>query len=141
MSVIAGSTNFRTQTKSLAGSTKPRDNIIDGKVHLEELKVALANRTAILCSVKGFLVSINSTFMYENIDAFARLVIASRIVMPPTTTSLSGNTRAGGFRKSNVKHVSRRAEAKERGGQGVHEWSTVLALNWLPMHSTQLVDP
>jgi hypothetical protein len=137
-SVTAGSTILSFQTKSLAGSTRPRVKFMDGKVHEETLNVALAERMEEVSSLIDFLEILKSTFMYEKLDAFARW-ITSRMLMPSTTNALSGNTSVGGLARSNVKQVSRRKEANERGGQGVQKWSTLLALYELPLHGIQLV--
>lgn len=112
---------------------------MDGKVHDETLNVALAERIEEeVSSLIDFLEILKSTFMYEKFDAFARR-ITSRMLMPSTTNALSGNTSVGGLARSNVKQVSRRKEANERGGQGVQKWSTLFALYELPLHGIQLV--
>ncbi len=126
-SVMAGSDTFNAHMKSVAGLTRPRGSFMVGKFQEDKLSVALAERTTEFGSVYGFLVSVTSTFMYEYAEPFTRPA-TSRMPMPPSTNSLSGKTRAGGLAKSNVKHVSRRNEAKDRGGQGVQVMSTLLGL-------------
>ena len=136
---MAGSTIFKAQTKSPAGSTWPRGNVIWGKVHLEAFNEALAVMIAELWFVNGNFASITSTCTDGKDDTFT-WSIASKMLMPLMANDLSGINREGGSVTKRVKHVSRRDDANERGGQGLQKWSALLDLYKFALHGTQLVD-
>jgi hypothetical protein len=100
---------------------------MDGEVHNEELNVAFADRTALPSPRNGFFARITRTFMYGK-DGSGPSPIALRITMPLVENDLSGITSVGGLMKSNVKHVSRREDEKERLGQGLQISSPLLNL-------------
>lgn len=136
--LMAGSSSFKAQTKSLAGISCPGFNLMDGKVHTEALNIAKTEVTLDLDSLNGFLTNVTSTFIEEKGKASGSPVRLT-ILMPPTSTTFSGTKRVGGFWRPKVKHVSRCTVAKNPDGQGLQTVPNKSDLYVLPWHGAHLV--
>ena len=94
--VMAGSTSFKAQTKSLAGFSLPGSNLMDGHVHEEALKIAYTDATLGLNSLKGFLTKSTSTFIAEKGEA-SEGPLRLMMLMPLIPIAWSGTKRVSGF--------------------------------------------
>ncbi len=94
--VIAGSSSFKAQTKSLAGGSLPGSNWMDGHVHVEALKIACTDATLRLNSLKGFLINMTSTFMAEKGEA-SEGPVRLMMLIPLTPVAKPGTKRVSGF--------------------------------------------
>jgi hypothetical protein len=96
---MTGCTSLRLHLKSLAGLNGPNDACIGGYDHPVPFKEAKAVATGSIFPES--FPSVIETLMGSG-DSASRLPLISRTLMPLTLTTLSVNTREGGFRKSMV---------------------------------------